>query len=134
MAGTGKTVIQPKQYQKTYNFEVPCEGAKVLPIVLDFATFAEVDIDLLQFEQDSQLSMVQTVFIDNSVSAAAMVLVIDPAGINQTIVANGNTQGYYPILAPNPTLLQFFSQSGVAQRIQLVNVPIAGVVWPATHP
>lgn len=135
MAGTGEKTLSPSRGQyKTFNFEVPCEGAKTLPLSLDLATFAEVDIDLSQLVDNAQMSMVQTLFIDNSANAAALLVIVDPNGVNQSIVANPNTQGYYPILLPNPALLQFLSQGGVVVRVQLINVPIAGVVWAATHP
>lgn len=134
MAGTGQTQIKPKQTFHTYNFEVPCEGVKVIPLQLDFATFAEIDVDISQLVDNAQISMVQTLFIDNSAAGAAMLVIIDPNGINQSIVANANTQGYYTILAPNPPLIKFFSQAGAVIRVQLINAPIAGAVWAATHP
>lgn len=134
MAGTGINRVSTIQVNRTYNFEVPCEGAETIPINLDFATFAEIDVDLSQLVDQAKFSMLQTIFIDNSAAGAAFVAIIDPNGINQTIVTNANTQGYFPVLAPNPTLLKFQSQAGVVIRIQLINAPIAAAVWAATHP
>lgn len=126
--------IVPLQNNRTYNFDAPCEGAKTIPLLLDFGAFTEYDVDCSQLTQQSQISMIQTIFVDTSNNAAAMVIAVDPNGINQVIVANGNTQGYYPILAPNPLLITFSSTSGVVQKVQLINAPIAGSVWAATHP
>ena len=116
----------------TYNFEVPCEGAKVIPLLLDFSAFTEYDIDLTQLEQQGRFSMLQTVFIDLSDTASALVVVV--TDVLQQIVANGHTQGYYPVLVPNPSKLQIQCLSGQVERVHLINVPIAGVVWAATHP
>lgn len=133
-AGTGTTVIRPTQVLRSYNFDVPCEGAETIPLALDLATFAEVDVDLSQLVDQAKISMVQSMFIDNSAAGAAFVAIIDPNGINQSIVTNANTQGYFPILAPNPTQIKFQSQAGIVIRVQLINAPIAGFVWAATHP
>jgi hypothetical protein len=130
----GTTPVTPSQFFTTYNFDVPCEGAKVIPLQLDFSAFLEFDVDLSTFTNQGKISMVQSLFIDNSASGAAMEVVIDPFGINQTIVTNPNTQGYFPILAPNPTKIKFICASGIVQRVHLINVPIAGVVWAALHP
>lgn len=132
--GTSNIAIPGPRIADTYNFMVPCEGAMCIPLVLDFSSFAEFDLDLSQFEQQGRFSMVQSLFIDLSDTASAMVVVIDPAGVKQTIVANGNTQGYYTVLAPNPTKITFSCASGQVERVHLVNAPIAGVVWAATHP
>ena len=116
----------------TYNFEVPCEGAKVIPLLLDFSAFTEYDIDLSQLESQSRFSMLQTIFIDLSDTATALVVIV--TDVLQQIVANGHTQGYYPILVPNPSKLQIQCLSGQVERLHLINVPIAGSVWAATHP
>lgn len=134
MAGTGTTNLKITQVVKTYNFDVPCEGAMTIPLNLDFGTFAEVDIDVSQLVDQAKISMVQSMFIDNSAAGAAFLAIVDPNGINQSIVTNANTQGYFPILAPNPGLIKFLSQAGIIIRVQLINVPIAGIVWSATHP
>lgn len=134
MAGTGITRLQAVQVNRTYNFEVPCEGAETIPLQLDFATFAEIDLDLSQLVDQAKFSMVQTIFIDNSAAGAAFLAIIDPNGINQSIVTNANTQGYFPVLAPNPTFIKFLSQAGIVIRVQLINAPIAAAVWVATHP
>lgn len=120
--------------QDTYNFSVPCEGAKVIPLLLDFSADAEFDLDLQQFTQQSKITMIQSIYIDLSDTTNAMVVIIDPDGLKQTIVANGHTQGFYTVLAPNPPRIVFQCASGQAERVHLVNVPIAGVVWASTHP
>ena len=118
----------------TYNFMVPCEGAMVIPLTLDFGAFTEYDLDLSQFEQQGRFSMVQSIFVDLSDTASAMSIVVDPNGVNQNIVANGHTQGYYTVLAPNPTQITFACNSAQIEKVHLVNAPVAGVVWAATHP
>lgn len=122
------------QNKQVFNFDAPCEGTKVVPLPLDFSTDTEFDLDLSLAVQQSKISMLQTLFIDLSDTASAMVVTIDPLGLKQTIVANGRTQGYYPVLSPNPPLITFVCASGQIERIFLINAPIAGSVWAATHP
>jgi len=122
------------QIQETFNFQVPCEGAKCIKLLLDFSADSEFDLDLEQFTQQSRISMVQSIYIDLSDTANAMVVIVDPSGLDQEIVANGRTQGFYTLLSPNPPRIVFKCASGQPQRVHLLNVPVAGVVWAATHP
>ena len=122
------------QVQETFNFSVPCEGAKVIPLLLDFSVDSEFDLDLSLFENQSRFTMLQTIYVDLSDTASPMVIVLDPSGLKQTIVAMGHTEGYYTVLVPNPSKVTLACASGQAERVHLINVPIAGVVWAATHP
>lgn len=112
------------------NQYVPSEGPKAIPIALDFTgAVGTYVLDATQFQELGNLQMVQTIFADLSGSANPMTITINGSG--QQVVCKAHTQGYYPVLCPNPVKLQFDSAtSGSVIPIELINVAIAGVVWP----
>ena len=121
------------------NQQIPKEGGKALAIpILDFANANQYFMDAELLGSLGFMSMVQTAFIDMSTSDIPMQMTIN--GSQQIIVAKGRTQGYYPIMAPNPVKLTFSCPGGpgldpttgrIGVRVWLVNVPIAGLVWPS---
>ena len=116
------TVVTPNQL-------VPAEGPKVMPILLNFTNSTAFQLDLTLQEQQAYISMVQTVYIDASAATAEITLTIP--GTGQVIKAKAGTQGYYPVLAPVPTRLEFSEPTATGDLIPvfLINVPIAGVQW-----
>ena len=121
------------------NQQIPKEGGKALAIpILDFSQANQFFMDAELLGSLGFMSMVQTAFIDMSTSDIPMQVTIN--GSQQIIVAKGRTQGYYPIMAPNPVKLTFSCPGGpgldpttgrIGIRVWLVNVPIAGLVWPS---
>lgn len=126
------TPIGKDQLQVTlpHNQTVPAEGPKAVPVRLDFSgAIASYSLDGTLLEQLHLLSMIQTIYIDMSNNPNSLTVVVDNGG--QVIQAKGNTQGYYPILVPNPMKLIFRSSANTKiVPVFLLNIPIAGVVWP----
>lgn len=121
----------PYQYTRIYNQTRPTEGPKCIPITHDFSVALQnpFHIDLTQNEVQTRFGMVQTIFVDLSGSDNTITFTIE--GTNQRIVAKGRTQGYYPVLAPNPTKIDVKSSANTdVVPMTLINVPVAGVVWP----
>jgi hypothetical protein len=98
--------------------------------LLDFTgAIGSYVLDATLFQQKGYLSMVQTLYLDLSSSANALTVQVGSGG-SQLIKAKPNTQGFYPILCPNPPNFLFQSTpGGVIIPIQLINIPIAGIVW-----
>lgn len=121
------------------NQQIPKEGGKALAIpILDFSQADQYYMDAELLGQLGFMSMVQTMFIDMSTSDVPMQITIN--GSQQIIVAKGRTQGYYTVMAPNPVKLTFSCPGGpgldpttnrIGVRVWLLNVPIAGSVWPS---
>ena len=114
------------------NQTIPDEGPKAIPIRLDFSvaggSITSYSIDLLITQERALLTMVQTLYID--LSTAVNDLIVTVGGSNQIIQAEAGTQGYYPVLCPNPPKFQFdVAAPGDVDTVFLINVPIAGVVW-----
>jgi hypothetical protein len=106
----------------------PEEGPRAIPYLVDFTNTAEQDLDLLLPELTSQFSMIQTLYVDLSNFAAALTVIVAATG--QVLVFKAHTQGYYPVLAPNPVKMRFLATqgSGVAS-VYLLNMPVPPVVW-----
>ena len=113
------------------NRKLPCEGPVAIPIQLDFSgSTPSYSINLLLQQQQTRISLVQTVWIDMSNSSNDMTVFIPQ--VNQTIVAKAGTQGYYPVLCPNPIeMVAAVATQGDINQMTLINVAIAGVVWSA---
>jgi hypothetical protein len=109
---------------------MPQEGPRTIPITLDFTIgFDNYRIDLTQIQRQHKFTVLQALFIDAS-NCPVLVTVTD-GQINQPVVAQPNTQGFYPIMAGSPTVLIVSCPGGpAALKIYLINVPIAPAVWP----
>ena len=107
---------------------LPEEGPRSIPLLLDFTVAATWDLDAELLQARGFFSMIQSIFIDASMSGVNVSVTVN--GTGQVITAKFRTQGYYSLLVPNPVRLTFSSVGGVAGvRIQLLNVPIPGAVW-----
>lgn len=107
---------------------IPTEGPKTIPLNLDFTAASQYTIDLSQTEQQGRMGYVQCVFID--LSGCDVSLVLNCPNTLQNITAKGRTQGYYPVLISNPSVMTFTCAGGTANVVvQLINVPIPGSVW-----
>jgi hypothetical protein len=120
--------------QQIMNQQVPDDGPKAIPLLLDFtATTAidEYDVDLTNQQQQGRISMIQSLYID--LSGATNDLTVTNPISGQVIKAKAGTQGYYSVLCPNPPRLNFTSSTsgGTLVPVFLLNVPVSGVVWTA---
>jgi hypothetical protein len=116
-------------YQPVNNQEVPDEGPKAIPLLMDFSAAGEYDVDLTLQQEQGRISMIQTVFIDLSGASNDLTLTLPISG--QVIVAKAGTQGYYSVLCPTPPRLNFSmpTSGGTLVPVFLINVPMSGVTW-----
>lgn len=115
------------------NRKLPCEGPMAVPIQLDFSgSTPSYSISLLLQQQQTRISLVQTIWVDMSNATHGDMLIAIPQ-VNQVIVAKQGTQGYYPVLCPNPIeMVASVASQGDINQMTLINVAIAGVVWSAS--
>src|SRR5690349_19411679 len=115
------------------NQQVPGKGVTI-PVLLDMTQNNGVyTLDLSAMEQQSRIDFIQTIFIDMSQSGVP--LSVMDLTTNHEIVANAHTQGFYNLLASNPTKLLIQCPGGpAALKMYFTNLPIPGAVWAATHP
>lgn len=101
---------------------MPAKGPKSCAVALDFATSQTWDLDYSNLGARGFLDMVQSMWVDNSLSGAVLTITIP--GSNQTIKYPANTQGYITVLVPNPIKISFSSTGGVAVQVILLNFPV----------
>lgn len=124
------TRINPLQVASipVFNAQVPSEGPMCVSLRLDFTATTEFDLDGKQLTDAGYLSLLQTLFIDSTGANAN--ITVNIAGTNQNITVKPNTQGYYPIICPNPFRLVFTCANGPSNvLILLLNMPIAPGQW-----
>lgn len=107
---------------------MPDDGPKCVPIVLDFTVKASYALDFSTLINRAFISMVQTLFVDASTSGVDVT--IDVPGSGQTLKIKSGTQGYYPVLMPNPVKFTATCSGGPSDvKLQLMNFPVNGFVW-----
>jgi Domain of unknown function (DUF1859). len=106
---------------------VPPEGAKAVPIALDFTATDEQTLDLSNFIQRNFISMVQSVYVDNKDNNAALDIIIGAGG--QKVTTAPGHQCYKMLNCPNPAKFTFRSTGGIVVNIQLMNFPVVNCDW-----
>lgn len=88
-----------------------------------------IQLPILQLQQLGKLTVIQTIFIDQSQNDNAVTLNIP--GSLQNITAKGRTQGFYPLIFPQGAAsINFSTALGTGLvPIVLLNIAIQGVVW-----
>lgn len=111
-----------------YNAQVPAEGPKAIPIVLDFTASTSYSIDGQILTTRDIISMVQSIFVDTT--GATSNVIVSVRGSNQSIICKPNTQGYYPVVCPNPFGFTFTCANGPNNALViLLNIPVAPAQW-----
>jgi len=105
----------------------PPEGAKAIPIPLDFTTNATYSLDYGDLMQQRNFSMVQSLYVDNGANGSAVIIAMN--GTGQSITFPANSQGYVSVLLQNPVKIDFTSAGLTAVKVFLLNFPVAGHIW-----
>lgn len=114
-----------------YNAQFPSEGAKVVPVPLNFSLQTAFTIDLTLLQQRGFVKSFQSVFVDNSASVVPITISIGAS--NQRVVIPGSSQGVVPIFVPSNPVFTVSSAGGVVVPLFFCNVPLPAAVWPATQ-
>jgi hypothetical protein len=101
---------------------MPAEGPRCIPLTLDFTLSLAYDLDYSNMQSRNFISMVQTIWVDNSLNAA--VLEVTMVGTNQVIKVPAGIQRYYTVLQPNPIKMSFASTGAVVCQVILMNFPV----------
>lgn len=123
---------QGLQFQSVKVADIPAEGPIAVPVPINFANGNPQILDISQQVQQGRISLVQSLFVDNSGNDDPVSIQIGYPTALQTIVCPSNSQGYFPILSPNPAKFQISSNSTGSILLVLLNSPVAGVVWSST--
>ena len=127
MSGTATIQTNNLAAQPVANSTIPPEGPKAIPFSVNFSTNPSYSLNILNIIRSGAISRAQTIFVDNSANSAAVT--ITSAITSSAIIAPPYSQGYYPVLVPNPPNLTFVSSGSATVNFQLINVPMPSSVW-----
>jgi len=119
---------------RCFNTMRPVSGPKAITQVLNFNTNGLVQtVDFLDAINDGKIEWISTIFIDTSqmTPGATGQVSVAIGGSQQVITVPGGTQGYYPVVCPNPALMQVTGNvtgTGIAVLIFL-NIPLPAAQW-----
>lgn len=113
-----------------YNSVMPKEGPRAIPLQLDFAQSAQYKIDLSLATMEAKISVIQSIWIDNTQCSDITTVVVNPSGaVTQTIRAPAYSQGWYPVVASNRPVLTVACPQTVNVAVTLFNVPMPSTVY-----
>jgi len=101
---------------------MPDSGPRCIPIVLDFSAAPSYSLDYSNQANLGMFDAVQTVWVDNYGNAQVLAIYIPLS--SQTLQIPAQTQGYFPVLCPNPIRMVFSSTGNTRQQVILCNFPI----------
>lgn len=111
-----------------FNALIPEEGPKVVPFNFDWQTSPSYAVDLQNQQARAVITMVQTIWIDNSLNDFPVSIRFDVVG--QNLKAPPRWQGYFPVMVSNPPRFVVSSAGSTAStQISLMNVPFPGAAW-----
>lgn len=106
---------------------VPKEGPKVVSFNIDFSAGQQYKFDLTALQQNANISMIQTLFVDNSQSTVQLTMVMDTT--NQRIIIPPQAQAYVPCILTNKIGVTIQSTSGLVIQCQALNIAMNMSVW-----
>lgn len=122
-----QTISVATQQTAVFNSLVPPEGPKAVTIPLDFSTATSFEIDFTQAYAQGVISVVQTLWCDNSGNADDVIFTV--AGSNQTIVVPAATQGSFPVISAIRTKINVVSSATGIVKCIFLNVPLPIGTW-----
>jgi len=120
---------QIKGILNALNGSTPCEGARSVPVTLDFSQAGSYTVDLTAQYQQKQFTTFQTIYAQNMSTSAPLIFQFSASG--QTITIPPGFAGYLPVLSPDPFQFSVSLADALitAQNIQLINVYLPPVIW-----
>lgn len=115
-----------------FGAQFPRENARAVALPLNFALTADPAsgfiLDYGNKQSVGKISMIQTVYVDTSQTDMSVTITIGAS--QQLITVKGRTQGYYPVVCPNPFKVQVQSPgSSDLVGIFFLNYPVAPCQW-----
>jgi hypothetical protein len=105
--------------------KIPKEGPNAVPILYDFSGgVLSYTTDMTQIHQAGKISLVQSIFVDNSANNGAVT--VSAAGLNQAVSVQAGGQGVFPILVGGQAVFNVSSTGTVNATISYINVAMPG--------
>jgi hypothetical protein len=108
----------------------PDQGSRAFPLNLNFQSTGVIADDLAKEMQQALMSMVQSVFIDNSQNSTTFTLTTYVAGVAINIQVQPYWQGWYPVAIDIGTArFTAVTTAGVSVPVCFVNVAMPYFSW-----
>src|SRR6185437_8815590 len=126
-------VLTPTSGQiQTFNARMPAEGPKAIPLTFDFSQYPSYEVDFTLAQMQQRLSVVQSVWVDNSANPEPVSLNVSMSG--QIIVCPAYSQGVFPCIAAlRPKIIVSCSGTSIIVCV-FMNVPLPANVWTVETP
>lgn len=114
------------------------DGGRSIYVPMNSADFfaagdGTLELDLESIQTRGYFSGLQCLYIDNRASGVNGVLDVTIVGSGQLIKARTTSQGYYPVVSPNPIRIRFFRTLPTAASTQPSYVILMNTVVPAVQ-
>ena len=124
------TISVGNQQTTIYNSLMPKEGPKSVNLALDFSTQTSITVDFTLATMQTVISVVQSLWCDNSQSAAEIDFEIENTG--QVIRVPAGSMATLPVIAASKPKILVTSASGLIIPVLFLNVPLPSAVWALT--
>lgn len=107
----------------------PKGAPRAVKMDFDLSASQDYTANLEKVIEQGVLEFIEALFVDNSANGYALTVSIKVSG--QKIILPPYSQGYIPVLAPQPPILEITSNSAATATvsIQLLNFPVPAAVW-----
>lgn len=122
------TISVTMQQSAIYNAMIPPEGPRSVSMALDFAASDQYDVDFTLAYAQKTISVVQTVWVDNSSNPQPVLFSV--AGTGQKFTAPPYAQGSFPVIAAiRPKIAVSSVNSAATVTLLWLNVPLPSSQW-----
>lgn len=109
--------FEPKKNVLSLAIDLDFSLGNATPYILNLADVIETD----------KLEFVQTLYVDNSANPASISFTFTVS--QQKITIPAQSQGYIPVLSPNPPLISVSTTGTPTVRVHFLNAPYPAAIW-----
>lgn len=110
----------------------PAEGPMVVPVPIDFTAQTSYILDITYIQQQARISMLQTLYIDNSANTQPLYLILSTT--NQTVKIPANSEAYMPLVFSNKLAVTLATTGALVVYVAALNVAMNAAVWSTNNP
>jgi len=121
-------IVAPNTSTRVNTPQAPKNDPRTLPLTFDFSTGLSFSVDLESQWSRAIMDLVQCAYFDNLGNTTRVDWVSDVT--KQRVSIPAASQGYIPLLVPNPPKFTVTSNGGTGIcTVFLLNVPMPTIVW-----
>jgi hypothetical protein len=110
----------------------PKEGPMAIPFAIDFTVNQTYTMDLTAIQQLARISIIQTLYVDNSLSTVPLTVLC--ATTQQKLTVAPGSQAYISVVLSNKLALTILSTSGLVIPVIALNIAMNTYQWQSGAP